>query len=85
MVVYAPACERNKVPILRVLTDVFKDSTSVLELGSGSGQHLGWIADYPAHLNCHCASGLMRFPDCSTRANLSTTDKSRDCQPVGLF
>lgn len=51
MVVYAPACERNKVPILRVLTDVFKDSTNVLELGSGSGQHASWFAGHLTHLS----------------------------------
>jgi cyclopropane fatty-acyl-phospholipid synthase-like methyltransferase len=33
------ACERNKAPILRVLTTAFAHTRSVLEIGSGTGQH----------------------------------------------
>jgi SAM-dependent methyltransferase len=33
------ACERNKGPILQVLKGAFATSTSVLEIGSGTGQH----------------------------------------------
>lgn len=33
------ACERNKGPILEVLKQEFADSSSVLEIGSGTGQH----------------------------------------------
>lgn len=36
---YAPACDRNRQPILEVLQDVFRDTRSVLEIGSGTGQH----------------------------------------------
>jgi len=33
------ACERNKVPILEILKDIFGNSRDVLEIGSGSGKH----------------------------------------------
>jgi tRNA G46 methylase TrmB len=33
------ACERNKGPILEVLQREFSDRRSVLEIGSGTGQH----------------------------------------------
>jgi cyclopropane fatty-acyl-phospholipid synthase-like methyltransferase len=36
---FAPACERNRDPILSVLRAHFADRTRVLEIGSGTGQH----------------------------------------------
>lgn len=51
---YSDACERNRDPILKVLQEWFVGSGSVLEIGSGTGQHavhfarhlpqLTWIA-----------------------------------------
>ena len=35
----APACERNREPILTVLRTFFADRRHVLEIGSGTGQH----------------------------------------------
>jgi len=36
---YAPACDRNRDPILAVLQAHFSDRKHVLEIGSGTGQH----------------------------------------------
>ena len=36
---FAPACERNREPILGVLQRWFADRRHVLEIGSGTGQH----------------------------------------------
>lgn len=36
---YAPACDRNRDPILAVLREHFADRQQVLEIGSGTGQH----------------------------------------------
>ena len=36
---FAPACERNRDPILAVLRAHFADRSRVLEIGSGTGQH----------------------------------------------
>jgi hypothetical protein len=36
---FAPACERNREPILAVLREHFADRRRVLEIGSGTGQH----------------------------------------------
>lgn len=36
---YAPACERNRDPILALLRNAFADRREVLEIGSGTGQH----------------------------------------------
>ena len=47
---FAPACERNKGPILEVLRHVFADAADVLEIGSGTGQHAVWFAAGLPHL-----------------------------------
>lgn len=36
---FSEACERNKGPILEVLQEAFVDCSTVLEIGSGTGQH----------------------------------------------
>jgi hypothetical protein len=46
----AEACERNRDPILGVLTRVFAYRRSVLEIGSGTGQHAVYFGAALAHL-----------------------------------
>lgn len=41
---FAPACERNRDPILAVLKLYFQDRRKVLEIGSGTGQHAVFFA-----------------------------------------
>ncbi|MEW8052546.1 MAG: DUF938 domain-containing protein [Candidatus Thiodiazotropha sp.] len=36
---YSEACDENKAPILQVLLRLFRDIRTVLEIGSGTGQH----------------------------------------------
>ena len=47
---FAPACERNKEPILAALRRVFGDAGDVIEIGSGTGQHAVWFAAGLPHL-----------------------------------
>jgi cyclopropane fatty-acyl-phospholipid synthase-like methyltransferase len=47
---FAPACERNREPILSVLQRQFADRKKVLEVGSGTGQHAVFFADAMPHL-----------------------------------
>ena len=44
------ACERNKDPILRILTGVLARCRGVLEIGSGTGQHAVHFATHLPHL-----------------------------------
>lgn len=48
---YAPACDRNRDPILAVLREHFADRSRVLELGSGTGQHAVHFAAAMPHLS----------------------------------
>jgi len=47
---YSEACERNRDPILSVLRTAFADAHSVLEIGSGTGQHAVYFAAALPHL-----------------------------------
>ena len=47
---FAPACERNREPILAVLRERFADRHRVLEIGSGTGQHAVYFAAALPHL-----------------------------------
>lgn len=47
---FSEACERNREPILKILKRVFADRRSVLEIGSGTGQHAAYFAPELPHL-----------------------------------
>ena len=50
MLAHSDACERNRGPILEVLARALADSRSVLEIGSGTGQHAVHFARHLPHL-----------------------------------
>ena len=41
---YSESCERNKAPILEVLQQLLPSSGKILEIGSGTGQHIVYFA-----------------------------------------
>jgi len=47
---FAPACERNKDPILSVLREVLPAEGLVLEIGSGTGQHAEYFSRSLPHI-----------------------------------
>ena len=47
---YSAACERNQEPILNVLCTAFADAQTVLEIGSGSGQHAVYFGHHLPHV-----------------------------------
>lgn len=47
---FSQACENNKAPILSVLSQAFSSCRSVLEVGSGTGQHAVYFAKNLPHL-----------------------------------
>lgn len=51
---HAPACQRNREPILSVLREALRDRRRVLEIGSGSGQHAVHFAAAMPWLRWQC-------------------------------
>ena len=49
-IAFSQACENNKQPILTVLQEELKDFKSVIEVGSGTGQHSVYFAPRLTHL-----------------------------------
>ncbi|VAW67970.1 hypothetical protein MNBD_GAMMA08-2230, partial [hydrothermal vent metagenome] len=48
---YAESCAQNQHVILDVLKNIFTESGTVLEIGSGTGQHAVFFTENLLHLN----------------------------------
>ncbi len=48
---FSEACENNQAPILAILREAFSTVHSVLEIGSGTGQHAVYFARHLPYLN----------------------------------
>ncbi len=59
---YAPACDRNRDPILAVLQRYFADRHDVLEVGSGTGQHAVYFAAAMPWLRWQCSDQADALP-----------------------
>lgn len=59
---FAPACERNREPILAVLRGHFAHRARVLEIGSGTGQHAVHFAAALPHLVWQCTDRAENLP-----------------------
>ena len=58
----APACERNREPILAVLREHFADCRHALEIGSGTGQHAVHFAAAMPWLQWQCSDRAESLP-----------------------
>jgi len=47
---FSEACEENRFPILHVIQKEFADATTILEIGSGTGQHAVFFAAQLPHI-----------------------------------
>lgn len=56
---FSQACENNKNPILSVITAYLAQVESVLEVGSGTGQHSVHFAANLPHLQWHTSDRLV--------------------------
>lgn len=52
---FSQACENNKDTILEVLQPILKEAHTVLEVGTGTGQHAVHFANAMPHLSWQCA------------------------------
>jgi len=58
----APSCARNQGPILAVLQPLLQDAHSVLEIGSGTGQHAVHFAAAMPHLRWQTSERAQHLP-----------------------
>ena len=59
---YSRSCERNRDPILEVLRVHFSEARSVLEIGSGTGQHAVHFAAAMPWLQWQCSDRAENLP-----------------------
>ena len=52
---FSQACENNKGPILEKIAPALDQAKSVLEIGSGTGQHAVFFAAHMPHLQWQCS------------------------------
>ena len=70
MLAHSEACERNKEPILAVLTSALAAGHSVLEVGSGTGQHAVYFARHLPHLSWQPSERSGELPALAERIRL---------------
>lgn len=78
MLGYSEACERNKDPILNILKDAFILCSSVLEIGSGTGQHAIHFGMYLPHLQWQPTDLIENLSGISERLEIEGTDNVKD-------
>lgn len=59
---YSAACDQNKDPILKVIKPLLLNAKSVLEVGSGTGQHCVYFAQKLPHLTWQASDQTMYLP-----------------------
>ncbi|MEJ2396349.1 MAG: DUF938 domain-containing protein [Candidatus Thiodiazotropha sp.] len=79
---YAESCEENKAPILAVLSRLFSDVHSVLEIGSGTGQHAVHFAAAMPHLIWHTSDVAEHHPGMHAWLDEAALPNTRD--PIDL-
>lgn len=91
---FAPACERNREPILQVLRRHLMEARSVLEIGSGTGQHAVYFAAALPWLQWQCSDradaldGMRLWLDETALANTPPPlqlDVAQGPWPAGCF
>ncbi|WP_226644061.1 DUF938 domain-containing protein [Microbulbifer variabilis] len=78
----APACARNRDPILSHLRRLLEDSHKVLEVGSGTGQHAIYFAPRLPHLIWQTSERAEMLP--GVRAWLASEPAQNLRQPLAL-
>ena len=84
---YAPATERNREPILKVLSEVLPQNSKVLEIASGTGEHAVYFASklpsywIPSDINPESRSSITAWKNDAAINNLDfplSIDVTRD-------
>ena len=76
---YSAACDQNKGPILKVIKPLLLNTKSLLEVGSGTGQHCVYFAKELPHLIWQASDQVMYLPSVNAwidEAGLANTPKA---------
>lgn len=79
---YSEACERNKEPILNALRPILANAQTVLEIGSGSGQHAVYFGQHLPHLTWQTSD--LPLKHASIRAWIAESQLSNVLPPFAL-
>ncbi len=83
---YSPSCDQNKDPILKIITPLLVNKKSVLEVGSGTGQHSVYFANALAHLSWQASDQAMYLSSVNAwikEAQLSNMPKALELDVTG--
>jgi protein-L-isoaspartate O-methyltransferase len=75
---YSQASENNKIPILKVFKQHLKDSSTLLEIGGGTGQHAAFFSDI--FKTIHWQSTVTKFTDSTDQSFKSATSNYARCK-----
>jgi len=59
---YSESCEQNREPIFDVIEPLLQDCSSLLEVGSGTGQHAVYFAEKLPHITWHTSDQAEYIP-----------------------
>jgi SAM-dependent methyltransferase len=82
---HSDACERNKDPILDVLTDYIDDARRILEIGCGTGQHAVYFAHHLPDVTWMPADRTGRLDSIRARRQQADLDNLAEPLAVDLF
>ena len=82
MLPFSEACERNKGPILEILSRVLAEPARVVEIGAGTGQHSVHFARHLPHLDWQPTERAENLPSLAVRIAVEGTPNLRD--PIEL-
>ncbi len=75
---FSAACERNKKPILKILREAFTAVRTVLEIGSGTGQHAVYFASALPFLSWQTSDLAVNHDGISTWINEASLNNLRE-------
>ncbi|MET0026647.1 MAG: DUF938 domain-containing protein [Candidatus Thiodiazotropha sp.] len=85
---FSEACEENKQPILQVIEPLFREARTLLEIGSGTGQHAVYFAAAMPGLSWQtsdCAENLAGIRAWLAEANLDNLPEPVELDVQGLW
>lgn len=82
---YSDACERNRGPILKVLQQWFVTPGTVLEIGTGTGQHAVYFAQALPHLTWLATDRAENLPGIQLWFDEGALPNLRGPQPLNVL